>query len=380
MLYLPAEFPQDNELCYLNHAAVSPWPKCAAEAVQRFAFENMTCGAEKYPQWMQISQELRERLRWLLNATSVDDIALVKNTSEGLSFVAQGLPWKHGDQVIGIADDFPSNRVVWESLESQGVEFVQVDTNATDDPEAALIDQISEKTRLLAISTVHFATGVRLDLQRLSDACQSSGVLLCLDAIQSLGAIRLDVQATPADFVIADGHKWMLGPEGLAVFYVNPNIREKLKLTQFGWAMRQDPGDYSPGPWEPAHSAKRFEAGSPNMLGIHALHASLGLQQQIGSEEIEQMLRKNIDLLGTSLNSVEDLKLRTPSDSSRSAGILSMRVGGIESDVLWKRLMEKRVICASRGGFLRLSPHFYTRKQVLDRASEIIQQVIQDIR
>jgi len=380
MLYLPAEFPQDNELCYLNHAAVSPWPKCAAEAVQRFAFENMTCGAEKYPQWMQISQELRERLRWLLNATSVDDIALVKNTSEGLSFVAQGLPWKHGDQVIGIADDFPSNRVVWESLESQGVEFVQVDTNATDDPEAALIDQISEKTRLLAISTVHFATGVRLDLQRLSDACQSSGVLLCLDAIQSLGAIRLDVQATPADFVIADGHKWMLGPEGLAVFYVNPNIREKLKLTQFGWAMRQDPGDYSPGPWEPAHSAKRFEAGSPNMLGIHALHASLGLQQQIGSEEIEQMLRKNIDLLRTSLNSVEDLKLRTPSDSSRSAGILSMRVGGIESDVLWKRLMEKRVICASRGGFLRLSPHFYTRKQVLDRASEIIQQVIQDIR
>jgi len=380
MLYLPAEFPQDNELCYLNHAAVSPWPKCAAEAVQRFAFENMTCGAEKYPQWMQISQELRERLRWLLNATSVDDIALVKNTSEGLSFVAQGLPWKHGDQVIGIADDFPSNRVVWESLESQGVEFVQVDTNATDDPEAALIDQISEKTRLLAISTVHFATGVRLDLQRLSDACQSSGVLLCLDAIQSLGAIRLDVQATPADFVIADGHKWMLGPEGLAVFYVNPNIREKLKLTQFGWAMRQDPGDYSPGPWEPAHSAKRFEAGSPNMLGIHALHASLGLQQQIGSEEIEQMLRTNIDLLRTSLNSVEDLKLRTPSDSSRSAGILSMRVGGIESDVLWKRLMEKRVICASRGGFLRLSPHFYTRKQVLDRASEIIQQVIQDIR
>jgi len=380
MLYLPAEFPQDNELCYLNHAAVSPWPKCAAEAVQRFAFENMTCGAEKYPQWMQISQELRDRLRCLLNATSVDDIALVKNTSEGLSFVAQGLPWKHGDQVIGIADDFPSNRVVWESLESQGVEFVQVDTNATDDPEAALIDQISEKTRLLAISTVHFATGVRLDLQRLSDACQSSGVLLCLDAIQSLGAIRLDVQATPADFVIADGHKWMLGPEGLAVFYVNPNIREKLKLTQFGWAMRQDPGDYSPGPWEPAHSAKRFEAGSPNMLGIHALHASLGLQQQIGSEEIEKMLRKNIDLLRTSLNSVEDLKLRTPSDSSRSAGILSMRVGGIESDVLWKRLMEKRVICASRGGFLRLSPHFYTRKQVLDRASEIIQQVIQDIR
>jgi selenocysteine lyase/cysteine desulfurase len=257
---------------------------------------------------------------------------------------------------------------------------VQVDTNATDDPEAALIDQISEKTRLLAISTVHFATGLRLDLQRLSDACQSSGVLLCLDAIQSLGAIRLDLQATPADFVIADGHKWMLGPEGLAVFYVNPNIREKLKLTQFGWAMRQDPGDYSPGAWEPAHSAKRFEAGSPNMLGIHALHASLGLQRQIGSEEIEKMLRKNIGLLRTSLNSVEKLKLRTPSDSSRSAGILSMRVDGIESDVLWKRLMEKRVICASRGGFLRLSPHFYTRKQVLDRASAIIQQVIQDIR
>ncbi len=380
MLYLPAEFPQDNGLCYLNHAAVSPWPKCAAGAVQRFAFENMTCGAERYPQWMQVVQDLRERLRWLLNANSADDIALVKNTSEGLSFVAKGLAWQTGDQVIGIADDFPSNRIVWESLESQGVDFVQVDTNAAEDPEAALIEQINQKTRLMAISTVHFATGIRLDLKRLSKACRSNGVLLCVDAIQSLGAVKFDLQATPADFVIADGHKWMLGPEGLAVYYVNPALREDLNLTQFGWAMREDPGDYSPGAWQPAHSARRFEAGSPNMLGIHALHSSLGLLQQIGLDAIEDNLSKNIALLRTSLASIEELELRTPEDSSRSAGILSMRIPGVESDLLWRHLMEKRVICASRDGYLRLSPHFYTRNQVLEQAVGAIQQVIQDIR
>jgi len=380
MIYLPAEFPHESALCYLNHAAVSPWPKRTAEAVQQFAFENMTCGAEKYPDWMQVEQELRERLRWLINAESAEDIALVKNTSEGLSFVAAGLDWHEGEQVIGIADDFPSNRIVWESLAAQGVEFVQVDTNATEDPEAALIQRINPKTRLMAVSSVHFATGVRLDLDRLSAACRAHGVLLCVDAIQSLGAFRFDLQETPADFVIADGHKWMLGPEGLGVFYVKPALRETLKLTQFGWAMRQQPGDYSPSGWEPAHSARRFEAGSPNMLGAHGLHASLGLLQQVGFDLIEEKIRRNISMLRDALQTVEGVQLRTPETPSRHAGILALQIEGLDPQLLWKELIQKRVVCASRGGFLRLSPHFYTRTQVLERAVQTLQRVIIDAR
>ena len=380
MLYLPAEFPHENDLCYLNHAAVAPWPKRAAEAVQRFAFENMTCGAEKYPAWMEVERELRERLRWLINAPSADDIALVKNTSEGLSFVAAGLEWQPGDQVIGIADDFPSNRIVWESLAPQGVKFVPVNTNAESDPEAALIAQINGNTRLLAISSVHFATGVRLDLERLSSACRQHGVLLCIDAIQSLGAVRFDLEKTPADFVIADGHKWMLGPEGLGIFYVNPALRDQLRLTQFGWAMREAPSDYTSAPWEPAHSARRFEAGSPNMLGIHALHAAIGLFKEVGFDQIEASLKQNIGLLRDLLSGTSGLTVRTPTDEGRSAGILSIHLEGLDHDMLWKVLIDQRVVCASRGGFLRLSPHFYTRTQTIENAADKIKLTIQNMR
>ncbi len=267
MRYLPAEFPLEPGIRYLNHAAVAPWPKRTAEAVQRFAFENMTRGAARYPDWMAVEQNLRERLAWLINAPCSEDIALVKNTSEGLSFVATGIDWHAGDRIIGIADDFPSNRVVWESLADRGVAFDQVDINAEADPEQALIDRITGDTRLMAVSSVHFATGLRMDLARLSAACRETNVLLCVDAIQSLGAVRFDLDTVPADFVIADGHKWMLAPEGLGLFYVNPAIRDELQLTEFGWAMRAQAGDYAPGDWRPSPLPAVSNAAAPTCSG-----------------------------------------------------------------------------------------------------------------
>lgn len=377
MLYLPAEFPQDPEVAYLNHAAVAPWPRRTAEAVQQFAFDNMQTGAEGYLSWMEREAELRQRLAWLINAPNSEDIALVKNTSEGLSFVAAGIDWNAGDEIIGIADDFPSNRVVWESLTDQGVTFNPISTNAFDDPESALIDAITSNTRLMAISSVHFATGVRLDLQRLSQACRDKQVLLCVDAIQSLGAIAFDVQATPADFIVADGHKWMLGPEGLGIFYVNPAIRNSLKLTQYGWAMRAKPGDYSTAAWTVADSAKRFECGSPNMLGIHALNASISLLQELGFETIENLLRDNMSKLREALLSLPGCSVRTPETRDRQAGIMAFEIQGQDSATLYSQLMKQRVICANRGGYVRFSPHFYTRLETIERATDTLKHLIQ---
>ena len=136
--------------------------------------------------------------------------------------MAFGLPWTPGDNVVGIARDFPSNRVVWEALDGLGVEFRAVDINLATDPEIALIAACDRRTRVLAVSWVHYVTGLRLDLERLGSHCRGRGILFCIDAIQGLGALRLDVQACGADFVAADGHKWLLGPEGVALFYVSP--------------------------------------------------------------------------------------------------------------------------------------------------------------
>ncbi|MFM1892165.1 MAG: hypothetical protein RLZ44_1242, partial [Pseudomonadota bacterium] len=291
------EFPLAPDLAYLNHAAVAPWPRRAAAAVARFAEENLHQGARHYPAWLEVEQRLRERLARLLNAPSPDDIALLKNTSEGLSVVAHGLAWSAGDNVVGIHADFPSNRVVWESLGRCGVRFRGVDLNAAADPEQALIAACDRDTRLLAVSSVHYATGLRLDLERLGRHCRAHGILFCVDAIQSLGALPLDVQALGVDFVAADGHKWLLGPEGIAVFYCRPELRERLTLHQFGWHMLAHPGDYERLDWQPAASAKRFECGSPNMLGIHGLEASLALLQAVGPDKVMQCTLKNVSYL-----------------------------------------------------------------------------------
>ncbi len=188
MVELHDEFPQAPGLRYLNHAAVAPWPRRAAEAVAAFAQQNLAVGARDYPQWLETERRLRERLKRLLNAPSIADVALVKNTSEALSFVAFGLDWREGDEVVISDEEFPSNRVVWEALQRFDVQVRQVGLKG-DDPEADLLQACNGRTRLMAISAVQYASGLRLDLERLGQGCEQRGVLLCIDAIQQLGAL-----------------------------------------------------------------------------------------------------------------------------------------------------------------------------------------------
>ena len=214
------EFDLSPDLCYLNHAGISPWPQRAAEAVAKFAADNATRGAAGYPGWIERETRLRQRLAELIRAPSTADIALAKSTSEGLSIVAHGLDWNPGDNVVGIAQEFPSNRIVWESLADQGVEYRQLDLYASEEPELDLSALADDRTRLMAVSWVQYARGRRLDLERLSACCSGRGILLCVDGIQGLGALPFDLQDVPVDFLVADGHKWMLGPEGIALLYV----------------------------------------------------------------------------------------------------------------------------------------------------------------
>ena len=366
-----SEFHLDPDIVYLNHAAVAPWPSRTAEAVRRFAAENATLGAAHYPAWTEKEQSLRERLARLVNAPSVDDIALVKNTSEALSFVAYGLPWEPGDNIVSIAQEFPSNRVVWESLAQQGVELRLLDLYAAADPEGDLLALCDGRTRLLSVSAVQYARGLRMDLERIGAHCRTRDILFCVDAIQQIGALPFDVQAIRADFAAADGHKWMLGPEGLAVFYVREEVRERLRLNQYGWHMLERAGDFERSDWQPARSARRFEAGSPNMLGIHALEASLSLLEELGTQSIADAIAANISLC-VELTEKQGFELLSESNPQRRSGILTFRVPGIDQARLHKELMHRGVICAQRGGGIRFSPHFHTAPEALERAFAIL--------
>lgn len=331
-------------------------------------------GARDYPDWMVVEQRLRERLMRLLNAPSTDDIALVKNTSEALSFVAFGLDWKTGDQIVISDEEFPSNRIVWEALAPQGVEVIQVSLKG-ENPEASLLAACGPRTRLMSISAVQFATGLRLDLETLGHGCKQRNVLFCIDAIQQLGALPFDVQASHCDFAMADGHKWLLGPEGLGVFYCRAELRPQLKLSEFGWHMLEHMGDYNRTTWEPAVSARRFECGSPNVLGSMALEASLSLLEEVGMDQVGKLIAERINWLEEGLNAIPGARLHTSKNPERRAGILSFSLDGIENSAVFERLKQEQVVCVQRGPGIRFSPHFYTESRVIEETLAIVHQL-----
>ncbi len=367
------DFKLDPDLIYLNHAAVSPWPQRTAGAVKAFAGENASLGSRNYPRWMHTEQAVKQQLQRLINAESADEIALLKNTSEALSVVAYGLPWKSGDNVVITDQEFPSNRIVWESLTSSGVQTRATDITRTDNPEAAIIDRIDASTRLVSVSAVQYGTGLKLDLETLGTACRERGVLFCVDAIQSLGAMTFDARACKADFVMTDAHKWMLGPEGIALFYCRAEVMEQLSLKQYGWHMVEDFLDFDKHDWEVARSARRFECGSPNMTGIHALQASLSLLEEIGIPKIERLILENsrfmIDFIQ---DHAEALELITPARADRHAGIVTFRPRNESAQSLFERLGNENVMCALRGGGVRFSPHYYTPRKQLFTALELL--------
>jgi selenocysteine lyase/cysteine desulfurase len=369
------EFNLDRNVIYLNHAGIAPWPVRTAKAVQRFANENMEQGSLHYQKWCEHETELRRQAQKMLNAQTIDAIALLKNTSEALSVVAYGLDWKQGDNIVSSNQEFPSNRIVWESLSRRGVEFREANLSVST-PEDNLFSLVDSRTRLITISSVQFGTGLRINLSRIGEYCKSHGILFCVDAIQSLGALRFDVQEVQADFVMADGHKWLLGPEGLALFYCNPDLMERLEITQFGWHMVKDIGDFDRREWRIAETARRFECGSPNMLGIHALSASLSLILEIGMERIEQEVLKQSEYLFERIQSLPGLELITSPRPGRYGGIITFRPLSKDVNSLYEDLTRHSIVCALRGGGIRLSPHFYTPYDQLNSVIELIQQYL----
>ncbi len=353
------EFARGPEGVYANHAAIGPWPRCAADAVTRFAQENATQGPAGYRHWIAREQGLREAFGRLLGASGADDIAFVKNTTEGISIVAFGLDWNEGDRVVLPAGEFASNRLPWMAQSGRGVSLVEVDIRAAEDAEQALIDALDERTRVLSVSAVAWNDGFRLDLKRLGGACRERGILFFVDAIQQLGALPLDVKECHIDFLAADAHKWLLGPEGIAVFYSAPEARPRLRLLQRGWHMYDDPWTFSSAGRPPSRTARRFEAGSPNSLGQAALAAVIGMIESATPEVIAARVLANTDRLLGALRDRPDVRLVSRAEPERRSGIVTFRPRSASTASVHRALQRLRVETSVRDEAIRLSPHFY---------------------
>ncbi len=370
------QFPILEHGLYANHAAIAPWPRATAQAVVDFAYENCNLGPEKYSHWLLRETKLRRVLAKMLNADSDKDIALLKNTTEGICTVANGINWQSGDNIVLPADEFPSNHLPWLALQRLGVELREVDIRAAEDPEAALIGRMDGRTRLLSVSAVQWIDGFRLRLKSLGDACKQNNVLFFVDAIQQLGALQLDVQACEIDFLAADGHKWMLAPEGLAVFYCRKSVRQQLGLNQQGWRMVDDPYQFTREDWSPSASATRFEAGTPNTVGQAALYASLCVLQDAGMDAVERNITENSRALCAGLSDISGARPVRPFDQSRVSGIVSFQTPDLDSTEVFRQLKRRQLSCALRANAIRLSPHFYQTGTPIQEMLNVVEDVL----
>jgi selenocysteine lyase/cysteine desulfurase len=366
---LRQEFPVTRRWAFLDHAAVAPLSEPARRAMVEWADDLAQNGVVHEPAWLKSIEEVRRHAARLIGANPLD-VAFVKNTSEGIGIVAEGLDWRPGDNVVTSEDEYPANLYPWMNLAHRGVEVRRVPSREGRVEIDDLRQAIDGRTRVLTISSVEFATGYRNDLAALGALCRERGVLFFVDAIQGLGVLPLDVRRTPIDFLAADGHKWLLGPEGAGLFFIRRELVERLHPVGVGWNSVEDSFDFSRIEFRLKPHAGRWESGTLNGAGIVALGASLEMLLKIGIDAIaERVLALTDQLCDLAAHAGLDVySSRRPGEKS---GIVSLRVSG-DARALVRECRGKGIVVNHRAGRLRVSPHFYNDADELRRLIEVL--------
>ncbi len=359
-------FPVTEELAYFNHAGVAPVSTLVERAVRGYLEEITRRGAFDYTRHTDREIErVRGRAALLLGADA-GEVAFVPNTTEGLGLVAAGLDWREGDRVVTCDLEYPSNVYPWWHLASRGVETVMVRAEKGVVSTERIVEAIAQpRVRLLALSSVEFGSGQRHDLDALGRVCRERGVLFCVDAIQSLGCLPLDVARSQIDFLAADGHKWLLALEGCGIFYCSARALDRLRPPVVGWRSVVDNQDYDRYHLELQPGAGRFEAGTPNTAGIVALGAAIDLLLELGIDAIARRVLALTDRLVDGLLA-RGAEIASPRGESAS-GIVSFRLPDEPIERTVTRLRSQRIFVVARRGGVRASPHFYNDEAEIDR-------------
>lgn len=360
------QFPVTKELIYLNHAAVGPLCRPAAEAMKRLADDACRFGSLHYEQWLESYHGLRQAAARLLH-TSAEEIAIVKNTSEGIATVALGLDWKAGDRIVAFREEFPANYYPWLRLEKRGVTLTWLSIY---DP----LEKVAEAVvgaRLLAISYVNYLSGYRVNLRSIGELCAAHGCFFFVDAIQGMGVFPIDVEACHIDALAADGHKWMLGPEGNGVLYVRLKWLDAIEPVEFGWTNSANYADYSSRDMTLRADAGRYECGTLNTICCFGQRAAIDFLLEVGIERIGPTVRALADQIeqGVRAKGYQVMLERTPETGS---GIVSFRHPAIDCRTLVSDLKRNKVTAAPRQGWVRMSPHFYVSPEDVEQALHLL--------
>ena len=365
-----SQFPVTESWVYLNHAAVAPLCRPSARAMRRLVADVEENGMAHFEEWNRLYSRARRSAATLIGSRP-DEIAFLKNTTDGILTVANGLRWRPGDNVVLGNREFPANIYPWLNLRDRGVEIRWVEEREGRLSLADFSAAIDANTRALSVSSVEFFSGFRNDLAGLSDLCQQRGIFFVVDAIQSLGVHPIDVAELGIDALAADGHKWLLAPEGCALFFCSRRSLSKLKVSALGWSGVETAYDFLNYDETLNPDARRFETGTHNTAGIAGLKGSIDFLLEQGLPAIEQRILGLTDRLCEGLAN-GGFQLLSPRGSGEKSGIVTFSHPNLEAETLFQRLRQERIISAVRGGRLRLSPHFYNTDEEIDRALEVL--------
>jgi selenocysteine lyase/cysteine desulfurase len=366
------QFPVLGKWNFLNHAGVSPMPHAVAETVRKAVAQcesNAYLGAD----WFAEIAEVKDEAARLINADR-GDIALVKNTSEAVSIVAQGLDWQPGDRVVTANIEYPANVYPWmEAARKFGVELVMVpeETDRNGRRQVFIEKIIAEleksRTRLLTLSHVEFASGQRHDITALGRLCRERGILFFVDGIQSLGALPVDVKSMHIDFLGACGHKWMMGPLGAGLFYIRRELHDRVRPIVVGASSVINELDYGNYDFTLKPDARRYESGTPNLLGFLGFGAALRLLQSVGISAIADRLKSLTDRLIEGLE-LKGYQIISPRDAGAWSGMVCFTSPSHDHEALSAMLRKDHHIeIAVRERRLRASPHFYNTETQIDQ-------------
>ena len=367
------EFPVASKKAFLAHAAVCPLPRRVADAIAQCANEGTLGDQEAF--MLHRLDDARKLASQLLNCQS-EEVALVGPTSLALSFIAAGLNFRKGDNILIYHDDYPSNVYPWMALAARGVQVRLLNTRGLGVIRPVdVMGQVDENTRLVALASCHFISGYRIDHVAIGKLLRERGILFCLDGIQTLGAFPTTVEHV--DFLAADAHKWLLGPCAAGILYVNRALQEKLNPPVYGWHNVRSPNFVAQENIEFRKDARKFEAGTHNLLGLTGLIAAMELMLEIGVENIAAELARKRTWLASALLAKNFSVLNPKPEPGNISGIISIFQPGKDLTPLQKKLTDAGIVTSLRTdrgsqNYLRFSPHFYNTDEELQRAVEIL--------
>ena len=360
----------NNGIIYFNHASTGPISSLVLNRLTELLKEKSENIIDDYTSFLKVVEETKQILAEMINC-NIDRIAFVDNTSNGINILAQSIDWKNGDRILLNDIEFPANVYPFLNLKRLGVEvdFVKSENGIVTADQ--IIKSIRLETKLVSISFVQFLSGYKADLEKIGNHCRANNIIFCVDGIQGIGAMRIDVRKCKIDFLSCGTQKWLLGLQGLAFIYVDEEFQKKMIPANVGWLSVENAWNLLDYKMDLKTSANVFQSGTLNSFGIYAFNTSLKLFKEFGFNNVETEVLSNTKYFIAKLKSIGLNCILSDCKDSELAGIVTIKPENPEK--IFEELSKRKIICSIREGYLRFAPHFYNTHQEINKVVEELQ-------